>query len=175
MTRYAALLRGVNVGGINMKMSEVREALSGNGFTGVQTVLASGNVLLDSSQSPDDIRQIMQRVLGDRFGYQAWVLVYSLSALGDIVDAFPWEPEVDGVHSYVVFCTEPPLLKELAALDDQLCGTRERLCLGGGVLYWQVPKSHTLDSAVAKYSAKQRFKSCTTTRNLRTLNKLLGG
>lgn len=46
MTKYAALLRGVNVGGITMKMADMRDALETAGFAGVTTVLASGNVLL---------------------------------------------------------------------------------------------------------------------------------
>ena len=50
MTRYAALLRGVNVGGITMKMADVRDALTADGFAGVTTILASGNVLLDATE-----------------------------------------------------------------------------------------------------------------------------
>jgi uncharacterized protein (DUF1697 family) len=37
MTRYAAFLRGVNVGGVNLKMAEVAKALEQAGFTGVRT------------------------------------------------------------------------------------------------------------------------------------------
>ena len=33
MTRYAAFLRGVNVGGVNLKMAEVAAALENAGFT----------------------------------------------------------------------------------------------------------------------------------------------
>jgi hypothetical protein len=46
--RYAAFLRGVNVGGVNLTMAEVAAALTDAGFTGVRTILASGNVLLDA-------------------------------------------------------------------------------------------------------------------------------
>ena len=49
MTKYAAFLRGVNVGGVNLKMAEVAAALTDAGFNNVRTILASGNVLLESS------------------------------------------------------------------------------------------------------------------------------
>ena len=49
MTRFAAFLRGVNIGGVNLKMAEVATALSDVGFTNVRTILATGNVLLESS------------------------------------------------------------------------------------------------------------------------------
>ncbi len=48
--RYAAFLRGINVGGKNIiKMETVKQAFVELGFTNVKTVLASGNVLFDSS------------------------------------------------------------------------------------------------------------------------------
>ncbi|MUM16656.1 DUF1697 domain-containing protein [Mycobacterium sp. CBMA271] len=172
MTRYAALLRGVNVGGITMKMSDVRDALEADGFTGVTTVLASGNVLLDSTESAATVKSRLQQVLGDRFGYEAWVLMYDLDTIREIIAAFPWEPEVEGVHSYVMFCSDPAVLAELAALGGELDET-ERIAAGDGVLYWQVPRSQTLGSPVGKTTGKKRYKSSTTTRNLRTLHKLV--
>ena len=45
MKTYAAFLRGVNVGGVNLKMADVSAALSSAGFTAVRTILASGNVV----------------------------------------------------------------------------------------------------------------------------------
>ena len=49
MTKYAAFLRGVNVGGVNLKMAEVAAALTEAGFTEVRTILATGNVRLEST------------------------------------------------------------------------------------------------------------------------------
>lgn len=172
MPRYAALLRGVNVGGITMKMSDVRDALEADGFTGVTTILASGNVLLDSTEPASAVKERLQQVLGDRFGYEAWVLVYDLDTIGHIIAAFPWEPEIEGVHSYVMFCSDPAVLTELTGLGGEL-DESERIAAGEGVLYWQVPKSQTLGSPIGKTTGKKRYKSTTTTRNLRTLHKLV--
>lgn len=49
MAKFAAFLRGVNVGGVNLKMAEVATALTDAGFCNVRTILASGNVLLEST------------------------------------------------------------------------------------------------------------------------------
>ena len=43
-----ALLRGVNLGKRKVIMSELRELVADAGFTGVRTLLASGNLVLDS-------------------------------------------------------------------------------------------------------------------------------
>ena len=172
MTRYAAFLRGVNVSGTTMKMADVAAALTGAGFTEVKTILASGNVLLDSGAAAKTVRTKAEAALRDAFGYDAWVLVYDLETLRAIADGYPFEREVEGHHSYVTFVSDEKVLDELADLAGD-AGPDEKIERGDGVLYWQVPKSSTLDSAVGKTMGKKRYKSSTTTRNLRTLAKVL--
>ncbi|MCV7344309.1 DUF1697 domain-containing protein [Mycolicibacterium rhodesiae] len=172
MTRYAAFLRGVNVSGTTMKMADVAAALTGAGFTEVKTILASGNVLLDSGAAAKTVRTKAEAALRDAFGYEAWVLVYDLETLRAIADGYPFEREVEGHHSYVTFVSDEKVLDELADLAGD-AGPDEKIERGDGVLYWQVPKSSTLDSAVGKTMGKKRYKSSTTTRNLRTLAKVL--
>ena len=170
MTEYAAFLRGVNVGGVNLKMAEVATALTDAGFANVRTILASGNVLLESSSGVSAVRKEAETALRDRFGYDAWVLAYTIDTVRTISDAYPFEREVDGLQSYVTFVTNAAVLDELAALS---AGPKEKISRGKGVIYWQVPKGSTLDSTIGKTMGKQRYKSSTTTRNLRTLDKVL--
>jgi len=172
MTNYAAFLRGVNVGGVNLKMAELATALAGAGFTNVRTVLASGNVLLESSAGAAAVRKKAEATLRERFGYDAWVLVYDIETVRAVVDAYPFEREVDGYQSYVTFVADATVLNELAALGEG-AGPKERISRGKGVVYWQVPKGSTLDSTIGKTMGKPRYKSSTTTRNLRTLAKVL--
>ncbi len=172
MTRYAAFLRGVNVGGVTLKMADVAAALTDAGFDNVRTILASGNVLLDADGTRASVRTKAEAALRDAFGYEAWVLVYDLDTVRTIAADYPFSPEVEGHHSYVTFVSDPAVLDELAALADD-AGPDEKIARGDGVLYWQVPKSSTLDSSIGKTMGKKRYKSSTTTRNLRTLAKVL--
>ncbi len=172
MSRYAAFLRGVNVGGVNLKMADVAATLTAAGFAEVRTVLASGNVLLDAADDAAAVRTKAQVALRERFGYDAWVLVYPLDTVRSIIDAYPFEPEIDGYHSYVTFVADEAVLDELAALTAG-AGPHQRIARGSGVLYWQIAKGGTLDSAIGKTMGNRRYKSSTTTRNLRTLAKLL--
>ena len=172
MTRYAGFLRGVNVGGVNLKMAEVAKALEDAGFTNVKTILASGNVLLDSRSGVDAVRKKAEKALRDAFGYDAWVLAYDVKTVQKISDAFPFEREVDGYHSYVTFVTDSDVLDELAGLGKD-AGPKEKIERGEGVIYWQVPNKGTLDTTIGKTMGKKRYKSSTTTRNLRTVEKVL--
>ena len=172
MTKFAAFLRGVNVGGVNLKMADVAQVLIDAGFTNVRTILASGNVLLESSSGVAAVRKKAEATLRERFGYDAWVLAYDIDTVRAIDEAYPFEREVDGYQSYVTFVTDEAVLDELAALADS-AGPDEKICRGDGVVYWQVPKGSTLDSTIGKTMGKPRYKSSTTTRNLRTLAKVL--
>ncbi|OBK13874.1 DUF1697 domain-containing protein [Mycobacterium asiaticum] len=170
MTEYAAFLRGVNVGGVNLKMAEVADALTKVGFENVRTILASGNVLLESDSNVATVRTKAESALRERFGYDAWVLAYDIETVRAIDRTFPFEREVDGYQSYVTFVTDADVLDELGDLP---AGPKERIERGEGVIYWQVAKGSTLNSTIGKTMGKKRYKASTTTRNLRTLAKVL--
>jgi uncharacterized protein (DUF1697 family) len=170
MTQYAAFLRGVNVGGVNLKMADVAKALTDAGFINVKTILASGNVLLESRAKVDSVRTKAESALRKAFGYDAWVLAYDLDAVAAISDGYPFEREVAEHHSYVTFVSDPDVLDVLAAMKP---GSGEKIKRGEGVIYWQVARAKTLDSTMGKTMGKKRYKASTTTRNLRTLDKVL--
>jgi len=172
MARYAAFLRGVNVGGVNLKMAEVAKALEDAGFSNVRTILASGNVLLESRAGVQAVRKKAEAALRDAFGYDAWVLAYDVRAIAKISEDFPFEREVEGHHSYITFVTDEKVLDELAALGKD-AGDDEKIKRGKGVIYWQISRTGTLDSTIGKTMGKKRYKSSTTTRNLRTIDKVL--
>ncbi|MEO6792975.1 MAG: DUF1697 domain-containing protein [Mycobacterium sp.] len=174
-TRYVAFLRGVNVGGVNLKMADVAAALTRAGFTGVRTVLASGNVLLESPRDASAVRATAEAALRERFDYPATALVYDIDTLRGIVEAYPFESEVPEYHSYVTFVADGAVLTELSALVTGIdTDAEERIALGDGVIYWQIPKGNTLTSTVGKTMGNKRYASATTTRNLHTLRKMQG-
>ena len=175
MTRYAAFLRGVNVGGINLKMADVADALADAGLAEVRTILATGNITLESRAGADTVRAKAETALRKRFGYDAWVLAYDINTVAAISDSYPFEREVSDTHSYVTFVSDTDVLDELVELADQATAD-EKIGRGpgsAGVIYWQVPKNNTLDSTIGKTMGKKRYKSSTTTRNMRTLAKVL--
>jgi uncharacterized protein (DUF1697 family) len=181
MARFAALLRGVNVGGITIKSAELAELFRSLGFSAVRTVLASGNVLFetDAPTGSSGVVALKARIeagLRERFGYDAWIVLVEHPELEGIIDGFPYD-EVDDRQPYVVFSSDPTATAEIATFIDALDPSAEfaerAVMRDTGVVYWEVPKGHSVDTALAKYLAKPRFKASTTTRNLRTLRKLL--
>ncbi|MGB6276589.1 MAG: DUF1697 domain-containing protein [Rhodococcus sp. (in: high G+C Gram-positive bacteria)] len=173
MSEWVVLLRGINVGGINIKMADLRAALTSAGFTDVRTVLATGNVLLRSPLTAAGVKAQAENTLAQAFGYQAWVVVLDVPTLRAIVESYPFDAEREGWHPYVVFGSDDSHLTELSALADELDPELERIAEGNSVLYWEVRKGSTTDSTFGKATAKAKYKATTTTRNLRTLVKIL--
>jgi len=171
MTRFVVLLRGVNVRGTNMKMADLAELVRSLGYSDVKTVLASGNVVLESTDAASAVKETMQTALRQKFGYEAWVQVLTTSALEKIVAGYPFERGRDGWHDYVMFTEKDETRDALLAveLDPEL----ERTAGGKGVVYWTVERGTTLSSALGKTMGAAKFKPWLTTRNVNTLDKLL--
>jgi len=171
MIHYVALLRGVNVGGVNIAMSDLAEVVRGLGYDDVKTVLASGNVLFTTRDDASTAKQTLESALRARFGYEAWVHVLTVDAIRTIIAAYPY-PRSAERHAYVVFVVKPEVRSELLAVE--LDPAIEQASAGEGVVYWSVPKGSTLDSAMGKAQSKASYKPWITTRNLNTLEKLAG-
>jgi uncharacterized protein (DUF1697 family) len=171
MNSYAVFLRGINVGGINIKMAELREALAAAGFDGVKTLLASGNVVLASEADAAAVKQKFEKCLRDTFGYDAWVVVLTSQRVAELVEACPYPGDDKATHTYITLSSDTASLDELDAAGAALDGT-EQTRLGPEALAWLAPVGGTLDSPFSKISAKPKFKAGTTTRNLRTLIKV---
>lgn len=173
MIFYAVFLRGINVGGIKVPMKDLRDLLASLGLVDVKTYLQTGNITFSSDQSVAELTFLLERALSDRFDYDARVMMYNHADLQAIVDGFPFAAD-DQLHRYVVLVSDPAILPELIDCANQLDVDVERIAPGPGVLYWQLPKGRSLDTAFAKIMTRAKIKRVTTTRNLNTLEKMAG-
>ncbi|MFF1382968.1 DUF1697 domain-containing protein [Arthrobacter sp. NPDC058288] len=171
MNSYAVFLRGINVGGINIKMADLRSALAERGFAGVKTLLASGNVALASPLGAAAVKKEVETCLRESFGYDAWVVVLTAARVAALVEACPYPAEDKTTHTYITLSSDTAVLDELFEAGSRLDGTQQQR-LGQEAMAWLAPAGGTLDSPFSKLSSKARYKSTTTTRNLRTLIKV---
>ncbi|MCJ0762314.1 DUF1697 domain-containing protein [Variovorax terrae] len=176
LTRHVALLRGVNVNGIAVKSADLKALFVELGFGAVRTVLASGNVLFDTDESDaSTLRTRIEQALCKRFGYDAWIVLLTQKTVADMAAGYPFERIDEERHPYLVFGSDATMLDEIIEKAGAVDARLERLKRGKGVLYWECPRGESTDTPVAKLLAKTRYKSSTTTRNLRTVEKLIAG
>lgn len=171
--RWVVLLRGVNVAGVTVRSAALSACLQHAGFTGVRSVLASGNVALEAADgvSAQDVRSRVEAALREAFGYEAWVVLLTPQRLAEVAAAYPFDRDDERFHPYVVFSNDTARLAALAA--EHTTNGAESVALAGDVLYWRCPKGSSTDTPFARVSGAARWKPFVTTRNLRTVDKLL--
>ena len=171
MSSYAVFLRGVNVGGVTIRMADLKEALKSRPFTAVKTLLASGNLVLASDLGRDRVKKEVEDCLREAFGYDAWVVVLPAERVGELVAACPYPADDAATHTYLTLGSDAAVLAELYEAGRALGGA-ELTRLGPEALAWLAPAGGTLDSPFSKLSAKPKYRASTTTRNLRTMLKV---
>ncbi len=115
MPRFVAFLRAINVGGgRTVKMASLRQVFKSLGFSGVETFIASGNVVFEATaEKTETLEGKIEKSLREALGYDVATFVRTEAELSEIVDYRPFQqPEVDTAEVNIIF------LKD--ALDEAL-------------------------------------------------------
>lgn len=108
MPRYVAFLRGVMPA--NAKMPELKRCFEGAGFTGVKTVLASGNVVFDArGASEAALERRAESAMATHLDRVFPTIVRPASVLRELVAADPYAafPLPAAAKRVVTFLREP--------------------------------------------------------------------
>jgi uncharacterized protein (DUF1697 family) len=90
MSQYIAFLRGIN-GGLTVKMADLSKIFESLGLNNIKTVLATGNVIFDTSQSNrTDIASQIERAIASAFDYETVAILYTRDKLGKLLEANPF-------------------------------------------------------------------------------------
>lgn len=177
MTEWVALLRGVNVGGVTIRSADLAALLRDDlGLGDVRTVLASGNAMFEADAAAHPRAQLkaaIERALRDRFGYDAWIVLVTRAEVEAAIAAFPFDASSTQRQPWVVFGSDEAILDELAAAAASLDRTKDPVSRGPGVIFWNPAKGSSTDTPFAKLLARATYRSTTTNRNLRTLQKII--
>lgn len=171
--RQVLLLRGINVGPRNrIAMPSLRERLTAAGFTDVRTYVQSGNVVLSSDASPDELARECERLVKQEYGLSVDVLARSGEELAEVVRRNPLANVADDLRRYQVsFCSAEPgdeLVHRLSALATPA----ERLVAVGRELYAWHPDGVARSRLWAELGGR-RLGVTATSRNWRTVTTLL--
>ena len=173
MTTYVVLLRGINVGRYRrIAMSDLRALLVGLGYGDVRTHLQSGNVVLESGKSPEQLRRTIEKALADELEVDVEIFVRTRDELADVIARDPLGDVADDPSRYLVsFLSaepDPARVREAAAADVG----QERFAVSGRELFaWHPGGVHA--SKLARVVTERRLGVTATARNWTTLTKLL--
>lgn len=119
MENFAVFLRGVNVGGVTIKSADLKACLAALPVSGVKTLLASGNVVLQASLTAGELKSAVEAALRERFGYEAWVVVLTGSRIGELIAACPYPADSAELHTYLTLFADHAAAERL---DGELAG-----------------------------------------------------
>lgn len=165
MARQVALLRGVNLGGRKVVMSELRAASEGAGFTEVETLIASGNLVLGSKFSDAKLEAKLENTILDALGLKTDVHVRTGAELEAIIAANPFKAfaKASPNHFVVYFMRAKATAAEMETIEKTaLFG--EEAKQGKNCLYIKFPKGQGV--------SKLKLPKLGTARNWNTVNKL---
>jgi uncharacterized protein (DUF1697 family) len=173
MSSFAALLRGINVGGRNkVSMAALKPALSSIGLEDVVTYVQSGNVVFRSAGKADEVAAAIEKQIAKDFGLDVSVLLRTPAELRKIAKSNPFlKEEADLSKLHVVFLDRPPRPKAKGELDPER-SPPDRFRLLGREIYLHLPNGSGRTKLTIDYF-ERRLGVRATARNWRTLQKVL--
>jgi uncharacterized protein (DUF1697 family) len=170
--RYAALLRGINVGG-NKKvpMADLRTLLAELGYADVRTHLQSGNAVLTSDRKATALEKEIAAAVADRIGVTCAVMVRTAAELASVRDRnpLPGAPE-NPSRFFVAFLSAKPDADRAGALTSTSFGA-DQLWLSGREAYLWCPNGAADTKLTGPFLEKQLGVRATA-RNWNTVTKL---
>jgi uncharacterized protein (DUF1697 family) len=174
MSRYVAFLRAINVGGHTVKMGHLRGLFQAIGFSNVETFIASGNVIFDStSKSTKGLEKKIEDFLQKKLGYEVAAFIRSIPELAEIARYKPFpdtEANAEGSVLYIAFLQGEPdqeskkkLLSFATEIDD--------LRVYGREVYWLRRKR--VESKFVAPPLEKTLGMQATLRNSTTVKKIL--
>ncbi len=161
MTKYIALLRAVNVGGVALPMADLRSMCSDAGFAHAETYIASGNVVFESKAAPSKVKAELDARLLAYAGKPVGVVLRTAAEMAAVLKANPFSGAEQ--HAYAIFLDRRPprdALKHAAGQSD------EEMRLGKREIFVHYP------SGMGRSKLRIPAAKAGTARNMNTVAKL---
>ncbi len=172
MTQFVAFLRGVNVGGhCIVKKEALMKAFVSLGFSNVSTFKQSGNVIFETDQNPENIRQTIQQKLNQQLNCEPTVFLRSINQLEELVKHSPFRRTAEEGESFLVtfMADAPPSGFSLPIRIPN--STAEIIHIENHEAY-SITRGHG-DGGKPNPYIEAKFKTQATTRNLNVLREII--
>ena len=173
MKTYIALLRGINVSGHKkIKMPELKAMFEDLGFTNLRTYIQSGNVVFESATGIDLENKISAKIQ-EKFGFDVSVICRTSGEMEKVITRNPYA-EMAGFETeklYVTFLQQTPSSEKLEMLKG-FTFEPEMYSVSGKEIYIYCFNGYG-NTKLDNMFFEKKLKVSATTRNWRTINKLI--
>lgn len=173
MTKYIALLRGINVGGNNkVEMPKLKSLFESLGFTNIITYINSGNVIFETDQkNTNKLILEIEKALTETFGFSLRIVLRDAENIQKLCKQIPsdWENNADQ-RTDVLFLWDEVDTKD--SIDSITKNPEvDMLQYIIGAIVWNVKRSDYNKSGMRKFIGTKVYKNMTA-RNINTLRKI---
>lgn len=176
MTKYISILRGINVGGKRkILMADLKELYKSLGFENVITYIQSGNVIFTSKMKDHNIAfaKKIKDAIFEKYGFDVPVIIRSVEELKNILQINPFlkKEGVQVENLCLTFLSEVPTDANLAIINTYDYSPDLFQIIGNNTFIFIQGKYH--QSKLTNNFFEKKLKVSATTRNWKTVNKLL--
>ncbi len=177
MTRYIALLRGINISGKNkIAMGQLKQEFEHLGFEDVKTWLNSGNVVFSCPERDNvSIAEDIKRMIAGSFGFNIPIYVISADRLKDILSHSPawWDSGDKEIYDNLIFIIPPAEFSDVYQAIGEPKEGLEQIMNYEDAIFWSFSlKSYQKTNWWPK-TAREDIGSSLTIRTAGTVRKLV--
>lgn len=174
MPKYVAFLRAINVGGHVVKMDHLRLMFEELKFKNVETFIASGNVIFDTTaKNTRSLEKKIEDTLKAKLGYEVATFIRSISEIESIARLKPFGDSglnEEGQVLYIGFMADRPdgaSCQKLKLFSSEV----EDLCVVEREVYW-LHRRRLGESALTGAFLEKTLGMKATLRNSNTIKRI---
>lgn len=175
MVTYIAFLRGINVAGKNkVPMAELRELCESIELKDVQTYIQSGNIIFKSVvDSTSELEGLLAEAILNKFDIEVPVLIRTTYQVSAMVNDNPFASDDDSIKKqlYFVLINSSPSIETLIKFKTEAFANEE-FSIADGCIYLKCNARYG-KAKLNNNLIERKLNVMATTRNYRTMNKLL--
>jgi uncharacterized protein (DUF1697 family) len=170
MNQYIAFLRAINVGGHTVKMDHLSKLFEALGFSSVETFIASGNVIFETTaKNTTTLEKKIKEHLKKSLGYEVDTFLRTVQEVAEVEKRSPFIAQKKEESVYVAFLHETPNATAMSALMALKNKANDFAILEREVYWLRLNKD---DSLFLKSPLEKVLKLSATVRNMTTIRKL---
>jgi len=172
VTKYIAFLRAINVGGHTVKMAYLSKLFEALGFSNVETFIASGNVIFETTaKNTAALEKSIGEHLEKSLGYGVDTFLRTVQEVAEIEKHSPFTAKQKEDAVYIAFLHEIPNAEAKSALLA-LKNKSNDFAIFEREIYWlRLGKD---DPLFLKNPLEKVLKLSATMRNMTSINKIAG-
>lgn len=182
MQKYISILRGINVGGKRkILMADLKALYEALGFKNPVTYIQSGNVIfetkakaknLSAEQAGNALTEKIKKAISEKYGFDVPVIIRSVPEIQEIIKQNPFaKPDVDIKSLHLTFLGENPSEENLEKIKTYDYSPDQFEIIGNNAFVFC--STGYSKSKLTNQFFEKKLKVSATTRNWKTVNKLL--